>query len=142
MSLVVDASVVLKWIIPEPDSGLALALRGRPELAAPELLIPECVNAIRRRARIEGFSDVQRNEALLLVAALDLVLEPMQALATRAGDLAQALAQPAYDCFYLALAERRRVPFVTADARLAAAIRRSAGVTPAPVLSLAEAASL
>ena len=40
------------------------------------------------------------------------------ALAGRALELASRLRHPAYDCFYLALAEARSAHFVTADRRL------------------------
>ena len=43
--LVVDASVALKWVIPEDGSILALALRREHRFTAPDLLIAECANA-------------------------------------------------------------------------------------------------
>ncbi len=43
--LVVDASVAIKWVVPEPGSDAALALlRGR-QIFAPDLLIAECAIA-------------------------------------------------------------------------------------------------
>jgi predicted nucleic acid-binding protein len=41
-------------------------------------------------------------------------------LADASLEIAVSLNHPIYDCFYLALARRERVPLVTADKRLAA----------------------
>jgi predicted nucleic acid-binding protein len=42
---VIDASVAVKWVLAEPDSVQALALR-QHDLAAPELLVAECANVL------------------------------------------------------------------------------------------------
>ncbi len=42
--MVVDASVAVKWVLPEPDSGPAVALRGTDVLIAPSLVIAEIGN--------------------------------------------------------------------------------------------------
>ena len=49
-------------------------------------------------------------------------LVPLRQLAPRAAALAHQLDHPVYDCFYLALSERRDVPLVTADRRLIAKV--------------------
>jgi hypothetical protein len=41
-------------------------------------------------------------------------------LVERATDLTVTLDHPVYDCFYVALAERERLPLVSADSRLLA----------------------
>lgn len=43
------------------------------------------------------------------------VLSPLAALAPRALEIARVLDHSAYDCFYLALAEREHALLVTAD---------------------------
>ncbi len=45
-TLVVDASVVIKWVVQEEGSDAAVRLIGGPSLIAPDLLIPECVDGI------------------------------------------------------------------------------------------------
>jgi len=45
-------------------------------------------------------------------------LVPLAGLSRRAAAIALALDHPVYDCFYLALAEARDAPMVTADRRL------------------------
>ena len=51
MRIVVDASIALKWVIPEPDSDAANALRAA-ELIAPALWLAEAANALWRHARL------------------------------------------------------------------------------------------
>lgn len=130
MKWVVDASIALKWIIPEPDSPIAHSVRRSRDYVAPDLIIAECVNAIWRRSRVEGYTRDQREEALLLVRHLEIELESTRELALRAGVLAADLDHPAYDCFYLALAERRDGLLLTADTRLIAKVADHPGATP------------
>ena len=46
MTVVVDASVALKWVIEEDGSEAAQALVVRHPLAAPDLLMIECANVL------------------------------------------------------------------------------------------------
>jgi predicted nucleic acid-binding protein len=61
-----------------------------------------------------------------VIAILDRLIGERVASPTlmhRALDLAIRLAHPVYDCVYLALAEQRNIPLVTADARLIAKLQ-------------------
>src|SRR5262245_6781121 len=60
MNVVVDASVVLKWLIAEEDSEKALLLRANHDIAAPDLLLIECRNALLSKVRRR---ELQRKEA-------------------------------------------------------------------------------
>ena len=51
MPLVVDASIAVKWVLPEPDSERARALILRGDLTAPDLLRLEVANALWKQAR-------------------------------------------------------------------------------------------
>jgi predicted nucleic acid-binding protein len=51
-------------------------------------------------------------------------LIPIGELVERATELTVTLDHPVYDCFYLALAERARLPLVSADSRLLALLGR------------------
>ena len=53
------------------------------------------------------------------MAGLFTRLVPLQELQDQALDLALRRDHPAYDCFYVALAERKAAPLLTADRRLA-----------------------
>ena len=44
--LVIDASVAIKWVVPEPGTIDALALLDRFELRAPDLLVAECADVL------------------------------------------------------------------------------------------------
>ncbi len=50
MTLVIDASVALKWVIDEDDSEAAQELVSDHALAAPELLLIECANVLWTRS--------------------------------------------------------------------------------------------
>ena len=117
MKWVVDASVAAKWLAPEADSPLAEALLD-DELIVPDLLYAEVGNILWKKQL--------RNEmdaATTQIGARWLLQVPLQ-VHDSAGLLAEALAlalqlqHPAYDCFYLALAQRVAAPMVTADRRL------------------------
>ena len=125
MTLVVDASVVTKWVLAEDGSDRANALRDAPRLIAPSLLAAEVGNALWKAVRR---GDLTREDAIATLRSLlgpfdDLV--PGEALHTRALELAIDLRHPIYDCFYLALAERENTPLVTADSRLLDAVKET-----------------
>ncbi|HOT83203.1 MAG TPA: type II toxin-antitoxin system VapC family toxin [Candidatus Defluviicoccus seviourii] len=123
MSLVVDASVALKWFLPEPDSQSAEALlAGREVLIAPTLIISEVCNAAWKRWR-RGETTARHAEWVAEgIATVGVMLIGDQDLAVSAMAIARRLDHPVYDCFYLALAEQRDAVMVTADKRLIARV--------------------
>ena len=138
-NLVIDASVAIKWVVGEPGTDEALALR-RHNLYAPDLLVAECANVLWKKVRrTEHFPDEAHAAAHLLERA-DLQLEPSRRLLRRATELAIALDHPAYDCLYLALADSLACAFITADDRLRQ--RTASADLTGKTLSLTEAATL
>ncbi len=119
MTLVIDASVACKWFIGEPRADRAEELlAGDETLIAPDLIIPEVCHVARLKLRR---SEITADQASAMVDGLPELLDetvPAVQLAARALAIASALAHPAYDCFYLALAELRDTRLVTADRRL------------------------
>jgi len=116
-TLVIDASIAIKWVIEEEGTPLALTLRREAKLLAPELLVAECANILWKKARR---NELSREEALLAArllqtAAIELV--PTRSLLAAATLIAIELDHPAYDCLYLALAIENDCRFVTADER-------------------------
>jgi predicted nucleic acid-binding protein len=113
--IVVDASVALKWIFEEAGTSEALVLLKQVALAAPDLLIAECANAIWKKVRR---GELGRDEALIaarVLGAAEIELLPTRSLIEQAVRLAIELNHPAYDCVYLALATANHWRFVTAD---------------------------
>ena len=133
---VVDASVAIKWVIPEPGTEAALALLGH-ELIAPDLWVAECADILWRKQRLGEISAQEAGLAARLLERAEIDLVPMRRLLDRATALAIALDHPAYDATYLALAETTGRTFVTADPQLA---RKAAGGA-ARVLTLTDFAA-
>jgi predicted nucleic acid-binding protein len=119
MTLVVDASVALKWFVEEDGSAAAAALLMSPEfLVAPDLIVPELCNAAWKAVRAGAMLPEQHAHAASRLAAAFDELAPTALLARRATELSRLLDHPAYDCFYLALSEQRDARLVTADRKL------------------------
>jgi len=140
--LVVDASVAVKWVVPEAGSAAALKLRAWPSLLAPELIVAECANILWKKVA-RGALTV--GDALLAAEILEhasLTLYPMRSLVRSVTRMAIELGHPAYDCIYLALAAREKCPMVTADERLARKIAAARVPGLPEVLTLAEAERL
>ena len=119
MSWVVDASIAVKWVIPEVLSDLADRVRdGADNVLAPDLLLVEVANALWRKTTAREISAREADAAFDLVRRSGIDLRPAGPLLPRAMDLARRLGHPVYDCVYLALAEREEATLVTADQRL------------------------
>ncbi len=115
---VVDASVAVKWFLPEPDTPRALAVRdahvdGETTLVAPLLLVYEVANALRYHPQVgaEALAD-HMEDLFALGLGFDVPSEESLGGAIR---LAYGRGVTVYDAAYLALAERLDCPLVTAD---------------------------
>jgi predicted nucleic acid-binding protein len=129
VTLVVDASVAAKWVLPESHSHRADALRAAGEpLIAPDLICAELGNAVWKRALQQEISRGDAVEALQTALGIFNALFPIAELAARATELAISVRHPIYDCFYLALAERERARLITADKRLIRAAKQTKGI--------------
>lgn len=119
MTWVVDASVAAKWLFEEELTSNARALlRAERPLVAPDLIFAEVGNVAWKRA-LKG--EMSAQHARVAVRALPQLLSlsvPNAGLLNSALDVALTLEHPVYDCLYLALAEQREAPLVTADTRL------------------------
>jgi predicted nucleic acid-binding protein len=125
---VVDASVVIKWYVPEADLAAAHALRAPGvRLAVPDLLFVESSNILWKLVRRGEMQQPQAIEIIEKIVASPFVTYTNESLARDATDLALATGVSAYDASYVALAARLNVQCITADQKL---VRKLAG-TPA-----------
>jgi len=123
-TLVIDASIAVKWVVEEEGTPEALALSKRAKLIAPELLVAECANILWKKVQRK---ELAKQEALLaarLLQSAEIELVPMRFLFEAATQISIDLDHPAYDCVYLALAIENKCHFVTADERLLQKIYR------------------
>lgn len=126
MTIVVDASIAVKWILPEAGSSAAIALREQDsDLIAPSLIVAEIGSVLWKAVR-RGY--VARSDALAGMETALLCFEsliPIEELRLHALTLAIELGHPVYDCYYLSLARRENVPLATADEAMIAAARKA-----------------
>lgn len=130
-TLVVDASVALKWVVGEAGSDEASRLLtdlagGVVSLVAPEHILGEIGNGLRKRVaqRVLGADDALA--ALDAVAGLDLELVGGSARWLRSLQAAMDWQLTTYDALYVLLALDLDAELVTADARLAGSATRNA----------------
>lgn len=124
MSLIVDASVAVKWFLVEDGSGRAREIAD-DDVSAPDLILLEVFNAVRKRAKRGDISSEQVDGVLPVMRSVLTRLVPIDGLIGEASRLAQDCDHPIYDCVYLALARRSAVPLVTADAGQFAAAQKA-----------------
>lgn len=138
--LVVDASVAVKWLLPEDDSDRAHAIltaaqRGETQLLAPDVFLPEIANVLWVRSQLRGDLSADRaRQALATLAVLSPTIVPSRGLVAQALELAFTFRHAVYDCLYVALAIRSGCPVITADRRLI----RAFGPATASVVDLTE----
>jgi predicted nucleic acid-binding protein len=123
-----DASVALKWVLPEPLADKARQLRDDyqnriHELIAPDIFPVEVANALARAERRNIIGVGQAPGLLANVMRTSPVLSPYLPLLTRALDIASRMRSGVYDCLYVVLAEHDGCELVTADDRLVRNLR-------------------
>jgi len=114
--MIVDASVAVKWFVPEPGSDRAeVLLAPRQPLVAPDLILPETLSALWKALRRRIVTEDAYAAAAAALPRMFGRLMPAVHLVVRAASMAKALDHSPYDCIYLALAEAEGDVLVTAD---------------------------
>jgi predicted nucleic acid-binding protein len=120
IKLVVDASVAVKWYIPEPGSERAArVLAANHELLAPDLLLSEFGNVLWKKVRRGELLAADANQILAqFLAASQITYPPIQSIVQPAFEIATRFGHPIYDAMYIAIAAAHDCQFVTADDKL------------------------
>ena len=122
-AFVVDASVVVKWFLPEVHTDAARRLLTLPhEYLAPDLLFAETANTIWKKIRRGELTPKHGRQLVDDIGRIAVETVPCRVLAVDAHELANATGRTVYDSLYLALAIRLKARMLTADERLAAAV--------------------
>ena len=123
-----DASVVVKWLLPEDGQQQAFLLQDlyddeRLNLLAPRILIAEVGNALAKRCRRGELSENAANRCFDELIQDCPVLLDFPNLSSHAFHLALAHRRAIYDCLYLALALHHNCDLVTADEKFVRAMQ-------------------
>ena len=128
--MVVDASVVLRWYLPDEDQGQAaldllnLYLSDDLEIVVPSLLEYEIINGLvvaQKRGRIKEAVIISAIEGFL---NLGIKTVRLAGLYPRILHFCRVYSRSAYDSSYLALAEAEQIDLITADEALYNALRK------------------
>lgn len=116
---VVDASIGVKWFIPEVHSEAARRLRvAGTMLHAPELFLLELNSVLCKLVRRGELTSREARALHREVSSLPVRLHADEPLLLTAFGLALQLHHSLYDCMYLALAVALGVQLVTSDRQL------------------------
>jgi len=128
---VVDASVVVKWFVPEIHSDKARRLLAGPHAyIAPDLLFAETANTIWKKVRRKELTAEDGRRLVADMGRVAVEAVSCRALAEDAHALATVTGRTVYDCLYIALAVRLNTRAITADDWLETALRSLPAVAP------------
>lgn len=118
-----DASVAVKWFVPEALSAEAEGfLDGSFDLTAPDLLLAEVGNVLWKKTVRGELRAAEGREILQALGQMPIRLVPSADLVTAAFDIAKAYGRTVYDGMYVALAVACEGLMITADERLGRAM--------------------
>lgn len=122
--LVIDASIAVKWFIPERHSinSLRLLTTGC-ELLAPDLIFAEFGNVLWKKWLRQELEPEVISPLLADLSRMRLHIVPTATLADKAATIAVTYRRSFYDSIYLALAVTAQGRMVTADEKLCNALR-------------------
>jgi predicted nucleic acid-binding protein len=122
---VVDASVVIKWFVPEIHSDRARRLLAAAhQYLSPDLLFPEVGNAIWKKVRRGELTAGEGRQLAIDIARIAVETVSTRGLMIDAQALAITTGVTVYDAMYLALAIRLETELITADDKLGRTVAR------------------
>jgi len=128
--IVIDASVALKWYLADEEhSQKALGLLDKYvsnelDILAPSLLEYEVINGLviaKKRGRIQEDKILMAIDGFI---SLELKLKNLSLYYPRVIHYCKVGNRSAYDASYLALADKEKIPLITADKGLFNAVKR------------------
>lgn len=126
MNYVVDASIAVKWYVPEDDADAAeRLLDAAHELHAPELIVPEFGNIIWKKIKRGEITEKQGQQIIKAFLSVPLLKYPHSPLLETAFDGATKTDQTVYDWMYLALAVALNYQMVTADEKFYQSLQKT-----------------
>ena len=127
MKVVLDANCAIEIALNKPEGDRLKALLDKSEqVLAPDLLIPEFVNALWKYHQFNQLSLSVCDQALDLLPVLVETFVPSQEIYRDAFALTRAQqSRAAYDMFYLALALREDAVLLTLDSTLKKEAKRA-----------------
>ncbi len=123
MNLVIDASVLIKFFIPEILSEKAEELytqvgEGSLRLLVPDLIFAEVGNIIWKKHRMKELIPSEAKEIADAIVSLPLEIAASKTLMPLAVDIGLAYGITVYDAIYVSLAKIHETILVTADRKL------------------------
>jgi len=115
-ALVVDASVAIKWFIPEIHAiSAARLLKANVKLIVPDLIFAEVGNILWKKCRLKELTLSMATDILNDFSRLPFECYLNETLLETAWKIAIKYQCTVYDSLYLALAQQEGSPLVTAD---------------------------
>lgn len=120
-TLVLDASVIIKWFTQEEKREQAINLRenyinGEIEIVVPDLLLYEISNALRFNS---NFQEEDIKEAIQSLFDMEIsIIVPVPEILQKTINIAYSKEITIYDALYIALAQIIDFDFITADEKL------------------------
>lgn len=126
MIVVADASVAVKWYVPEIYTSEAeKLLNGSYEIHAPELILPEFGSIVWKKFRRKDLTEQEATRIIDAFGKQNILFHSHRTLLNAAFAGAQASGQTVYDWSYLALAIFLSCEFITADERFYNALKNT-----------------
>jgi predicted nucleic acid-binding protein len=123
LNLVIDASVLIKFYVPEILSDKAEELlnrvaQGDVMLLAPDLIYPEVGNILWKKQRKKELTRSEVEEITDAIISLPLKIEASKLLLPLAMDIGIAYPITVYDAIYISMARVYETKMMTADRKL------------------------